>query len=726
MLGANPMTDAGSDRFEALLTTVAEHHPQGDLEPIRRAHALRRSQPLAHKRRDGIDADGAVESALVLAQMRLDPPAVAAALVAGHGLAAELVEAECGAEVSQLVEGVSRLAQIRWDRIEEEAAETLRKMFMAMAADIRVVLVALAQRLQQMRALDERPQDEADAERRRRLAHENMEVFAPLANRLGIWRLKWELEDRSFRELERETYEELRRLLRERQDERDDFVASVIEQVQQKLVEHGIKGAVSGRPKHAYSIYKKMQRKEVDFAQIYDVVALRIITEELADCYAALGVIHSLWVPVPGEFDDYIARPKDNLYQSLHTAVIGLEGRPLEVQIRTQQMHHYAEHGVAAHWAYKESRKRARDIDQRFTVLRQLMDWEREVTDPHQFVESLKTDIFEDQVYVFTPAGDVLDLPLGSTPIDFAYRIHTGVGHRCRGARANDQIVPLDYQLQTGDRVEILTQKHEGPSRDWLNPSSGYLRTSTARQKVRQWYRAQNQDTAIAEGRELVERELGRLDLRHTTVDDVAAQLKYASTDDLYAAVGHGNRSAQSVGSSALALERAKAPPEEPPVPSSAPEPSRKRLTSGLSLDGVDDILGKRARCCSPMPGDAVVGYVSRGRGITIHRRDCSHVVGHTEPERLVDIDWGPRAAETYAVDVQIRAHDRPGLLRDLSALVSQSGVNMTAARARANNKDGSAWIKLSLELGSAEQVVGVITKIAQVPDVLEVRRLGR
>jgi RelA/SpoT family (p)ppGpp synthetase len=453
---------------------------------------------------------------------------------------------------------------------------------------------------------------------------------------------------------------------------------------------------------------------------------LRIITGRLADCYAALGLIHSLWVPLPGEFDDYIARPKENLYQSLHTGVIGPEGRPLEVQIRTQQMHQYAEYGVAAHWAYKEGRKGAAEADKRFMVLRQLMDWEREVRDPHQFVESLKTDVFGDQVYVFTPAGDIVDLPLGATPIDFAYRIHTKVGHRCRGARVNDQIVPLDYQLKTGDRVAILTQKNEGPSRDWLNPNSGYLRSSNARSKVRQWFRTQNRETALAQGRELVEKELGRLDLRHTNVEDVAERLRYASVDELLLAIGHGDRSSQSVASAALSIEREKAPPEEPPVPPSVPVPSVKRVTSGLSLDGVKDILGKRARCCNPVPGDRVIGYVSRGRGIMIHRRDCQHIIDHPEPERLVDVQWGPRSSETYPVEVEIRAHDRPGLLRDMSALVSQGGVNMTAARAQVNSKDGTAWLKLSLELSSAEQVVAVLDKIAQSPDVLEVRRVAR
>ncbi len=469
-----------------------------------------------------------------------------------------------------------------------------------------------------------------------------------------------------------------------------------------------------------------MQRKQVSFDQIYDVTAVRIITQRMADCYAALGMIHSLWVPLPGEFDDYIAKPKDNLYQSLHTAVIGPGGRPLEVQIRTDEMHQYAEYGVAAHWAYKERLKGPRAIDKKFMVLRQLMDWEREVTDPHQFVESLKTDIFEDQVYVFTPAGDILDLPVGSTPLDFAYRIHTQVGHRCRGAKVNEQIVTLDYQLKTGERVEILTQKHPSPSRDWLNPNFGYLRTSNARQKARQWFRTQGRDTAIAQGREIVSKELDRLDLQHATLEEIAESLKYPAVDDMFAAVGFGDRSSQSVASAAMVIEREKSPPEETPIPPSVPVPSKKRAASGLSVDGIDDILGKRARCCNPVPGDPVVGFVSRGRGITIHRRDCPHVAKQNEPERVVDIEWGPGASERHPVDIAIRAHDRPGLMRDLSALITQAGVNMTAARAQAQDREGNARLKLSLEFSSAEQVVQVLQKIDKFPDVLEVRRLAR
>ena len=712
-----------TDKLTELLSELAEIHPDDDLELVVAAHALLAEAASAGEE---VDLVAALETASVLVRLRLDAAAVSAAIAAPLLLHTatrvdELSSKTLSDDVIGLLEGVQRLYSIRWDRLEEEAAESLRKMFLAMARDVRVVVIVLAMRVQLMRTLHEVCDDD---ERAARIARETLDVFAPLANRLGIWQLKWELEDWALRVLEPAAFAELERKLNETREERTAFVDGVLATLRSKLAEEGIDAQIYGRPKHIYSIYKKMQRKQLSFEHIFDVSAVRIITEKMTDCYAALGLVHSLWLPLPSEFDDYIAKPKENRYQSLHTAVVGPKGRPFEAQIRTQEMHTFAEFGVAAHWAYKERRKAGQKADEKFMVLRQLMNWEREVADPHQFVESLKTDIFEDQVYVFTPNGDIIDLPVGSTPLDFAYRIHTEVGHRCRGARVNDAIQSLDYQLKTGDRIEILTSKTSQPSRDWTNPSFGYLRTASARTKVRQWYRAQARDTAVQEGRELIEKELKRLGLKHATVDEIAVVLKYDKTEDLFAAVGYGDRHPQGVGSAALQVEREKAPPSEPPIPPSLPSPQRKRSASGLSLDGVDDILGKRARCCNPVPGDEVLGFVTRGRGIVIHRRDCSHITKTREPERLVEIDWGPGEQERHPVDVEIRAHDRPGLLRDLSNLVSNAGVNMTSARAEAH-KDGSAWLKLSLEFQSAEQVVKILQRIDKLPDVLEVRRLA-
>ena len=722
--------------LEPVIAALREHHPDFDPAMLGKAHALLARRAAAGQTPLGLEAG--LAAATSLAEMRLDPAAAAAALLGAAGVDPSRppsgkpsdVETEFGAEIAKLCEGVRRLGTIRWDRIEEEAAETLRKMFLAMAADIRVIIVVLALRVQLMRSLSPpEPGSLRPAGERQRIARETLEVFAPLANRLGIWQLKWELEDLALREIEPETFGELTRLLEERQDERSAFIRDVVGLLREKLKEAGIAASVSGRPKHIYSIYKKMQRKQISFDHIYDVSALRIITERVSDCYAALGLIHSLWMPLPGEFDDYIARPKDNLYQSLHTAVVGPGGKPLEVQIRTYDMHEYAEFGVAAHWAYKE-RKGTREMDKRFMLLRQLMDWEREAASPHLFVESLKTDIFKDQVYVFTPVGDVIDLPHGATPLDFAYRIHTKVGHRCRGARVNDQIVPLDYQLKTGDRIEILTQKKEQPSRDWMSPQFGYLRTSSARAKVRGWFREQERDVAMAQGRDLVDRELKRLGVGHAMVAAVAEKLGYPTSDDLFAAVGYGDRSPQGIAGAALEIEKQLAPASEPEPEVAPPTPIPERVArtqaSGVSFAGVSDILGKRARCCNPVPGDAVVGYISRGRGITIHRRDCPHVADHSEPERLVDIDWGPGRSELYPFEVEIRAQSRKGILRDLSDVVVQSGVSMKAARAEAREKDGTAWLRFSLECHTAEEVARVLAKLDQHRDVLEVRRLGR
>jgi len=716
------MSDPRNSQLMSVLATLAAHYPDGDVAQVRDAFEHLAVQ--CRERGVRVDIGHELETVLVLANLRVDPPALAAALLAplvvdGDQPAASFRE-RFGGEVADLLDGVARLARIQWDRIEEEAAETLRKMFLAMARDVRVVLVVLAIRVRKMRELRVDSASVVDAER---VARETLEVFAPLANRLGIWQLKWELEDGALRVLEPEVFHEITRLLEESRAERQAFITAVMETLKAELDAAGVAASMKGRAKHVYSIYKKMQRKSLSFDELYDISAVRVLTDEIKDCYAALGAVHSLWVPVPGEFDDYVAKPKNNGYQSLHTAVVGPEGRPLEVQIRTHEMHQFAEFGVAAHWAYKEAKQSA--ADEKFMVLRRLMDWERDLSDPHQFVESLKTDVFEDQVYVFTPGGDIIDLPQGATPLDFAYRIHTEVGHRCRGAKVNDQIQPLDYNLKTGERVEILTQKQSAPSRDWMNLAFGYLQTSSARTKVRQWFRLQGRDEAIASGRELVDKELKRLELKHATVEQIAELLKYPTVEDLFAAVGYGDRSPQSVGSGALQIERDNAPPSEPQVPPSVGPERRKKAASGVSLQGVDDILGKRARCCNPVPGDKVVGFVTRGRGVVIHRRDCQHVTHSDEPERLVDIDWGPETGDRHPVDIQIRAHDRPGLLRDLSNLITNAGVNMTSARVE-THKDGSAWLKLGLEFRSAEEVVKVLQRIDRYPGILEVRRIAR
>jgi RelA/SpoT family (p)ppGpp synthetase len=676
----------------------------------------------AAPRAEAADVEVGLRAALALAEMRLDPPTLVATLLVAvpSAVGAEDIDEALGAEIATLMEGAHRLGRVQWDRLEDERVETLRKMFLAMARDIRVVLIVLALRRERMLRLDRVTPEEAQ-----RLARETLAVHAPLANRLGIWQFKWQLEDASFRLLSPDAYAELTRALAETHDRREAFIAMAVQSLRDKLAEEQVPAEVSGRPKHVYSIQKKMQRKRLSFEQVHDVSAVRVITERVQDCYAVLGVVHSMWTPVPHEFDDYIAMPKGNGYQSLHTAVVGPEGRVVEVQIRTREMHRLAELGVAAHWAYKEGRKlqgsARRDP---FMLLRQLLDWERDVVDPHELVDSLKTDIFDDQVFVFTPRGDVIDLTLGSTPVDFAYRIHTEVGHRCKGARVNDQLVPLDYKLRTGDRVEILTHKQARPSRDWLNPALGYLKTAAALSKVRHWFREQGRPEAIVAGRELVSKELGRLDVS-VSLEQIAAELGHADLDDLFAAVGYGDRRPATITSAALSIEgreKDSAPPlERPPVARPVAPPR------GISLDQVDDIQGQRARCCNPVPGDDVVGFVTRGRGLMIHRRGCQQIKHSQvhEPERLVEVRWGSLEHDKHNVDIEVTVTDRTGVLGDLLKLVANQGAYIASVEAHSTRK-GDTKLHLSLDCRNAAHVAQVLERLGHHPEVLALRRVTR
>jgi GTP pyrophosphokinase len=652
------------------------------------------------------------EAAQLLFDVHLDAASVSAALLAN--VVPEPDRDQIPSEaVRDLLEGVARLSAIRWDRLDDEAAESLRKMFLAMARDVRVVLIVLALRVERMRHLAEVPDAECE-----RLAHEALDVFAPLANRLGIWQFKSELEDAAFALLEPENYTRLSELLHQGSEQRRAFVAEVVHELSLALDKVGIEPKVAGRPKHLYSIYKKMRRKQVDFDQIFDISAVRIITHTVAECYAALGVVHSMWRPIKGEFDDYIAMPKPNGYQSLHTAVIGPRGIPAEVQIRTEEMHRLAEMGVAAHWAYKE--QRGVGAEDRFMLLRRLLDWERELEDPKQFVESLKTDLFEDQVLVFTPKGDVIDLPRGSTPLDFAYRVHTLVGHRTKGARVNGQIVTLDTPLETGDRVEILTHKHPSPSRDWMNPKLGFLETASARAKVRHWFKEQGREQAISEGRALLERELSRLDLHKTTPAALAHAMGVDSVESLHAALGYGDKSVQAVVALALELERGKNPL---PASTTKHPPRAPRNPSGLSLDGVEDVLGSRAHCCNPLPGDDVLGFVTRGRGITIHRRDCANVRQSLEPERWVEIGWGKSGA-SHSVDVEVIAASSSGLLNRVVRLLTHMGVLVSATKLLPG-KDERVRLLVTLEARDSEHLSLALQRVSTQHDVERVRVVG-
>ncbi len=706
-------------RFRHVRDAVVRHYPASDLSMLRRAFEVAEEAHKSQKRFTGeAYITHPLATAQILADLGIDPVAVAAALL--HDVPEDTdftladVEEAFGAEVAQLVDGVTKLSKFSTRSHEEQQAENIRKMFLAMADDIRVVLIKLADRLHNMRTLYALPSDKQG-----RIARQTLEIYAPLAERLGIWGVKWELEDLAFKTLEPDAYRELARMLDTRRKQREAFIRRSMEALRPELEKAGIKAELSGRPKHLYSIWKKMQRKGTDIDEIYDVYAIRVLVEEIKDCYAALGVVHSMWRPIPGQFDDYIAVPKPNLYQSLHTAVIALDGNPLEIQIRTQTMHQVSEVGIAAHWRYKEGSRSDREYDQKLAWLRQVMDWQRDASDATEFVEGVKLDVFQDQVFVFTPKGEVKDLPAGATPLDFAYLIHTDVGHRCIGAKANNRLVPLDYKLKNGDIVEIVTTKSEhGPSRDWLN----VVRTSHAREKIRQWFKRQERDENITHGKESIDRELKRLArtsmgaVGQDRMLEIARIYKYETLDDFFAAVGYGAVGAQQVVTRLGVVDDAQLalPPTAPP-----PSPSRQ---GGVQVKGVGDLLVRFGKCCHPIPGDPIIGFITRGKGITVHLRSCQTVMGERETARLIDVEWESAAQQTYPISIRLEAYDRTGLLSDISQIVAESKVNILAANV-AVTPDRTATVRATLEVASVAQLAKVMSRLERLKDVISVQR---
>lgn len=661
--------------------------------------------------------------AALLADLRMDPETLAAGLlhdvVEDSRVSLETLEQEFGPTVARMVDGVTKLGKAgHIGRMHEERErderelESLRKLFLAMAKDARVMLIKLADRLHNMRTIDALPPD-----RQRRIARETMEIYAPLANRLGIWRWKGELEDLAFRVLEPELYHEIVSELEARAPEREADIERHIALLQHHLRLEGINAQISGRSKHIYSIYRKMQRKQIPLERVYDIRGIRVIVETVADCYHTLGVVHSLWTPIPGEFDDYIARPKENMYQSLHTAVIGIGGKVLEVQIRTHYMHHIAEYGIAAHWRYKEGTPQDRLFEEKIAALRAQIEARTEAEDAGEFVEAVTTDLFEDRVYVFTPKGHVIDLPAGATPIDFAYAIHTEIGHRCRGAKVNGKWVPLDYVLKTGDQVEIITAKRGGPSRDWLNPELGYVKTARARSKIRQWFRKQDREQNIASGRAILERELRRLGYAHLAHEDVAGLFDYKDLDDFLAAIGAGDITTQQIAAKVMETQRPAPPEPEIPQPSAAP---KETVSHEVQVLGTGGLLTRIARCCHPLPGEPIIGYVTQGHGITIHRRDCPNVLNLRHPERLIEVAWG-KEQRTFPVRVLVTAFDRTGLLRDISDLLAKENVNI--ATLSVDRRQNLALLSLTLEVTDVRQLGRVLARISRVPNVIEAQR---
>ena len=670
----------------------------------------------------------AVGVARNVAELRLDAEARAAGLL--FAVPAYLPEAEeklkglFGPVVAALVAGISRLNQLRvvtrratMGKDSQSQAEVLRKMLLAMGEDIRVVLLRLASRTQTLRWLARAPEAE-----RAQLARETLDIYAPLANRLGVWQLKWELEDLSFRYLEPELYKRIAGMLDDRRSERERSVEQAIGELAGELARAGIRAEITGRPKHLYSIYSKMRAKSLDFSQIHDVSGLRVLVDEVKDCYTVLGVVHNLWAPIPREFDDYISRPKANLYRSLHTAVIGPEGKALEVQIRTREMHRDAELGVAAHWRYKEGLKRADGkgdpFDEKIAWLRQMLAWRDEILDASGWIDQSRHAALDDTVYVITPQGKIIDLPQGATPVDFAYSLHTDIGHRCRGAKVNGAIVPLDYRLKNAEAVEIIVAKSGGPSRDWLNPALGTIKSSRARNKIRQWFNSREVASVVAAGRAAVERELQREGKRAASLEALAQRLGFAGPDDLFAAVGR-----EELGPRQLQAALRGGTERAQPARVQPHRPRAGKPGSGILVVGVDRLLTQLARCCKPAPPERISGFVTKGRGVSVHRRECPSLARLIErlPERIISADWGDRTGQVYAVDIVVRGNDRQGLLRDVTETLAREKTNVIAAKTQ--TRHNLASMDFTIEVDDIDQLQRALSAIEDVRGVLATAR---
>lgn len=728
--------------LEHLMEQLPENYSLGDREEIKRAYRVAEEAHRDQKRNSGDPyINHCLAVASILAELRVPPEVIVAGLlhdtVEDTNVTLTDIRRDFGDTVAILVDGVTKLTKLprvsRGDQHAEEhhpesertpeqkavdaksrkqdlAFETLRKTFIAMGDDVRVVLIKLADRLHNMRTLGHMPE-----EKRKRIAQETLDIFAPLANRLGIWQIKWELEDLGFRYLDPEKYKEIAEQLNEKRPDRESGIELIKENLVTILEKNNIKVEISGRPKHIYSIYKKMMQKGKPFDLVRDVRAVRLIVPDVPACYAALGVIHTHWRPIPGEFDDYIAAPKDNFYQSLHTAVIYDDKRPLEVQIRTVEMHQNAEYGIASHWRYKEGgRSSDKNYEDRINWLRNMMDWRADVKDAQEFVEGMKTDVFRDRVYVFTPRGDVIDLSAGSTPIDFAYHVHTDIGHRCRGARVNGKLVPLHQELKTGDQVEILTAKRGGPSRDWLNPNLGLVKTQRARSKIRFWFKKQEDEQNLAQGRATLERELQRLGIAEINFETMARDLGLKTPEELFIALGCGDISISRV------IRQFSETEENVHALEIGSQIKESTTTDVIEVVGLKGLLSQMARCCNPTPGDQIVGYVTRGRGATIHRQDCPNILQRKDKERLLQVSWG-KLERTFPVPIKVKAYDRQGLVGDISTLLSGEGINIADVAVNVNRS--LADLNIIVEVKDLDQLSRILTRIENLPNVMEAHR---
>ncbi|WP_079708409.1 RelA/SpoT family protein [Paraliobacillus ryukyuensis] len=677
-----------------------------------------------------------VQVAGILVHLKLDPETVAGGflhdVVEDTDVSVEMLEEAFNSEVAMLVDGVTKLGKIKYKSKEAQQAENHRKMFIAMAKDIRVILIKLADRLHNMRTLKHLP-----AEKQRRISNETLEIFAPLAHRLGISAIKWELEDTALRYLNPQQYYRIVNLMKQKRQEREYYIEEVMGEVQKQLDEVNIKADFSGRPKHLYSIYRKMVLQNKQFNEIYDLLAVRIIVESIKDCYAVLGIIHTCWKPMPGRFKDYIAMPKANLYQSLHTTVIGPKGAPLEVQIRTKEMHDIAEYGIAAHWAYKEGAKldqNKANSEQKLAWFREILEWQNETHDAQEFMESLKVDLFSDMVYVFTPKGDVIELPAGSVPIDFSYKIHTEVGNHTIGAKINGKMEPLDYVLKNGDIVEVMTSKHSyGPSRDWLNMTQ----TSQAKNKIKQFFKKQQREENVVKGKELVDKEVKALGFEpkeavtQENLTRVADRFNFISVEDMYAAVGYqGITAAQIATRLTEKLRRVEQKQELEETLESAQKQTvrpktNKKKDSGVRVEGVDNLLVRLAKCCNPVPGDEIVGYITKGRGVTVHRKDCSNIKIDPSDPRLMQVEWERQDSQTkqYHVDLEISGYDRRGLLNDVLQAVNEMRTNITAVNGR-SDRNKMAIINITILIHNIGHLRKIVERLKQIKEVYTVERV--
>ena len=731
------MNDKGNETvtIEDIIELARKTQPEADLDVIYSAYELARKAHEGQKRASGEEyIIHPLNVAKILCDMHLDEATISAALlhdvVEDTTYTIEEMQEQFGDEIAMLIDGVTKLGKIEYKSKEEQQLENYRKLFLAMAKDIRVILIKLADRLHNMRTLKYMRED-----KQKRIASETIEIYAPLANRLGISSIKWELEDLCLRYLEPEIYYDLVESVKQKRRERQEFIDAAIEQLTQMLKDGGIKAEIRGRAKHFYSIYKKMKRDNKDISEIYDLSAVRVLVDSVRDCYAVLGVIHAMWKPMPGRFKDYIAMPKSNGYQSLHTTVM-TRGYPLEIQIRTFNMHQVSEYGVAAHWNYKEAGKSigaADTYDQKLSWLRQMVSLQQELSDPREYVEALKVDVFSDEVFVFTPKGDVIDLPKGSIPLDFAYRIHTEVGHHCVGAKVNGKLVPLEYKLKNGDIVSIITNKaNNGPSPDWLN----IVASSETRNKIRSWFKKAKREENIERGMGMLEKEAKRLGyepkqlFKSGRLLEVAKKLNISQEEDLLAAVGYGGITMNGIMSKLIELHKKELKEAAGPDISkllSELKPTHgkmKKSSHGILVEGEAGLLVRLARCCNPIPGDPIVGYITRGRGVSVHRADCPNVLGDMgDFSRLIEVDWDIGLAKVYTVQITIVANDKSGVLTTLLAVPSEMKVNISSINAKPNRRNKTSTIMMGLDVKNAQQIQQIMTKLRRLKDVYSVTR---